>query len=329
MTAPSSILVCRLSALGDIVLTLPVIDALRERFPEARLEYLAREPYGRILRRVAALDALHLWGGPGVPVEPGIRDRRWDVVIDLSVTSRSRRLLRGVTSHIRLGARKETLRRFAFVRLRPLGGGRVTISRAVDRLFAAVSPLGLAREGRVPRFDVPGPPADGPVLIGPGGGRAAKCWGIDRFREVARHLSTEGRRLRLVGSSSEEDRLREIADGADPARTEIIAGADPADLPEVASGCPVALTNDSGLLHVAEACGATVIALFGPTHPRLGFAPLGAGARILHSGIGCSPCDPHGPERCPRRHHRCMTDIDVDRVLAEVRSVAPIEGTTR
>ncbi len=97
----------------------------------------------------------------------------------------------------------------------------------------------------------------------------------------------------------------------------------------VAAGCPVALTNDSGLLHVAEACGAAVVAVFGPTHPRLGFAPLDARSRVVHSGIACSPCDPHGPERCPRGHHRCMTDIEVDRVMGEIATASRAAGERR
>ena len=76
MNEPGAILVCRLSALGDIVLTLPVVAAIRERFPRAHLAFLAREPHGRILRNVSAVDALHLWPGPGEGLPTELRDRR-------------------------------------------------------------------------------------------------------------------------------------------------------------------------------------------------------------------------------------------------------------
>jgi heptosyltransferase-2 len=107
---------------------------------------------------------------------------------------------------------------------------------------------------------------------------------------------------------------------------EILAGPDPADLPAIVARCPLALTNDSGILHVAEACGARVVALFGPTHPKLGFAPLGPRSVAIHGGIGCSPCDLHGPEVCPKGHHRCLRDISVERVLAELRPPVPAEA---
>jgi heptosyltransferase-2 len=112
--------------------------------------------------------------------------------------------------------------------------------------------------------------------------------------------------------------LEEIAGDAPRGRVEVLPGVDPADLPHIAARCAVALTNDSGMLHVAEACGVPVVAVFGPTHPRLGFAPLRQDSIALHTGISCSPCDLHGPQTCPRTHHRCLTEISEEMVLAEV-----------
>jgi heptosyltransferase-2 len=318
VNAPAAILVCRLSALGDVVLALPVVDALRERWPAARLEMLSREPHGRVLRGARALDALHLWGGPGQPRPRAVDARAWDLLIDLSGSGRSRALLAGVNAARRLVVRKEPFRRFAFVKLRALGGARVSITPAVDRLFATVAVLGIERAGRVPRFDVPPPPPDGPVLLAPGAGRATKEWPVERFAEVAARLAQQGRRLVFVGSADERDLLERAAARVPPEMREVFAGPDPADLPAIVARCPLALTNDSGLLHVAEACGARVVALFGPTHPKLGFAPLGPGSVAIHGGISCSPCDIHGPEVCPKGHHRCLRDIPVERVLAEL-----------
>ncbi len=202
----------------------------------------------------------------------------------------------------------------------------MTIAPAVDRMFSAVESLGLAREGRVPRFDVPTPPADGPVLIAPGGGRATKMWPADRFSAVAGRLVEQGRRVRIVGSEAERDLVGRIADGLAPDRCDVRIGTDLGDLPAMAAECPLALTNDSGMLHVAEASGVSVVALFGPTHPRLGFAPLRRDSRALHTGATCSPCDPHGPHECPRGDHRCLVDIDVDQVLEALGSAAAKRG---
>jgi heptosyltransferase-2 len=322
VTSPESVLVCRLSALGDVVLALPVVDALRARYPAARLEFLAREPHGRILQGVSALDALHLWPGPGEKLAPAVTGTRWDLVVDLSVSGRSRRLLARVPAVRRLRARKQTLRRFAFVRLRRLGATAEGIDPAVDRMFAALAPLGIRREGRRPRFQGPDPPADGPVLLAPGAGRATKCWPVERFAEIAREVVADGGCVLALGSVRERVLLEAVVEGLDPSRAEAIACEDPAELPRIAGRCPLALANDSGLAHVAEAAGARVVALFGPTHPGLGFGPLGSGSVALHLGLPCSPCDPHGPTVCPKGHHRCLQDLRVEDVRREMRAAA-------
>ena len=119
MSEPADILVVRLSALGDVVLASAVARALRERFPTARIEFLAGPPHGRILEWVGGLDSVHLVGR-GDPVPDGVRERRWDLLVDLSGTGRSRRLLRAVGARRRVVVAKQTIRRFAFVRLRAL-----------------------------------------------------------------------------------------------------------------------------------------------------------------------------------------------------------------
>ena len=320
MISPSTILVTRLSALGDVVLASAVSEALRERFPSTRLEFLSQEPHGRILRWTRGLDAVHLWTGEGAAPE-AVRARRWSVIVDLSGTARSRRVLHPVARDTLLRVRKQTFRRFAFVRLRALGAGPNGLSTALDRLFATVAPLDVTRGSRRPRLDVPAPPEDGPILLAPGAGRATKRWPVERFAELARRLTAEGERTLVVGSSAERPLLEAVAAGG--GSTEICAVSDPAELPPLVARCPLALTNDSGLLHVAEACGADVVALFGPTHPALGFTPLGSRSVAVHTGISCSPCDVHGPERCPKGHHRCMVDLSVDRVMAELHARRP------
>jgi heptosyltransferase-2 len=318
-----SILVCRLSALGDVVLALPAAEALRDRYPSARLAFLSREPYGRVLRGVRAIDELHLWSGPGAPPPAPVTETAWSLLVDLSGSGRSRRLLARVRAARRLRVSKEPVRRWAFVNLRPLGGAGVRLSRAVDRMFSCLEGLGVRRDGRVPVLRAGPADADGPVVIAPGAGRATKRWPAERFAEVAGRLASGGRSVMVLGTPEEEPLLRRVAEGAPAGRAEVVACADPGDLPALVGRGSAALVNDSGILHVAEACGLPVVALFGPTHPRLGFGPLRADSVALHTGIACSPCDLHGPERCPRGHHRCLRDLDVDTVHRAVLARLP------
>ncbi len=319
MSGERAILVARLSALGDVVLASAVAQAIAER--TAPPEFLAADPHHRILERVPGIARVHAWAGGAAPA--AVRDRRWDVVIDLSGTGRSRRLLAGVPAARRLRIRKQTLRRVAFVRLRALGADGRGIRPALDRMFDTVAPLGVRRDGRRPRLAVAPPVAGGPVLLAPGAGRDTKRWPAARFRELAGRLGAQGVAVRVVGSAAERELLEEVAGGTGAA---VAAAAHPGELPQHVAGCPVAVTNDSALLHIAEACGAAVVAVFGPTHPRLGFAPLDPASTVVEAELPCRPCDLHGPRRCPLGHHRCMADLPVERVLACVVARLPAAG---
>ena len=82
----------------------------------------------------------------------------------------------------------------------------------------------------------------------------------------------------------------------------------------------VAVVNDSATMHLAQATGTPVVALFGPTAPSLGFGPRGAHDRVLGLPLACRPCSTHGGTRCPLGHHRCLRDLSAvhvrDAVLA-------------
>ena len=81
----------------------------------------------------------------------------------------------------------------------------------------------------------------------------------------------------------------------------------------------VLVTNDSAPLHVATAMGTPIVAVFGPTLPEFGFGPIRPGDVALGvAGLDCRPCSRHGPPRCPLGHHRCMTDLGIERVLEAV-----------
>jgi heptosyltransferase-2 len=78
--------------------------------------------------------------------------------------------------------------------------------------------------------------------------------------------------------------------------------------------CPVTVTNDSGLMHLAAAVGSRVAAIFGPTSPALGFAPTAEGTRVISLGLDCSPCSYHGNVACRLGTRECFEDIDASSV---------------
>ena len=71
----------------------------------------------------------------------------------------------------------------------------------------------------------------------------------------------------------------------------------------------VAVSGDTGLMHLATAVGTRVVALFGPTVRQFGFFPYRSPATVLELALGCRPCSAQGGPACPLGHHRCLREI--------------------
>ena len=79
--------------------------------------------------------------------------------------------------------------------------------------------------------------------------------------------------------------------------------------------CEVLVTNDSGLMHLASFLKVPVVAIFGSTHPDLGFSPLGQDSQVITVNEKCSPCSLHGKRKCHRKERYCMNRISPEEVV--------------
>jgi heptosyltransferase-2 len=82
--------------------------------------------------------------------------------------------------------------------------------------------------------------------------------------------------------------------------------------------CDCFVTNDSGPMHIASALGVPVVAIFGPTHPNLGFSPIGSANVVLTANVECSPCSLHGEKKCHEKSRYCMDLIEPEMVTDAV-----------
>ena len=143
----------------------------------------------------------------------------------------------------------------------------------------------------------------------------AKCWPADRYAQLAGRLIAEfGADVILFGAASESAVAARVA--SVERRAINLAGRSAiGDLPALLARCGVFIGNDSGAMHVAAAVGLPVVAVFGPTDPG-GTAPLAAQLAIVQKRVACSPCF---LRHCPI-DHRCMTGVGVDAVFDAARS---------
>ncbi len=143
----------------------------------------------------------------------------------------------------------------------------------------------------------------------------AKRWPVRHFAALAKNLIAHGRSVWIFGSEKERVLGEEILAGTDGS-AHCINLAGRTDLPGAIDLMALAesvVSNDSGLMHVAAALGRPLVALYGSSSPV--HTPPLAAARIVRTGIDCSPCY---QRECPLGHFKCMNELDPDRVMAEI-----------
>ena len=154
------------------------------------------------------------------------------------------------------------------------------------------------------------------IAIGAGASYgSAKCWPPDRFAELANRLQAQSAvDIILFGTSAEQPVSSAIAAGMHRPPIDLTGKTPIDDLPALLSQCHLFIGNDSGAMHVAAAVGLPVVAVFGPTDP-FGTAPVTPSCSIVQEKPYCSPCF---LRRCPT-DHRCMTRVTPDAVEAAAR----------
>ena len=207
--------------------------------------------------------------------------------------------------------------------------GERRLPRMVDRCAALALPEGapLPAQWPLPELVVPaaeaaawwdrrgldaGRPA---VALCPGAVGPSKRWTAEGYGEIARMLTSRGIAVWVIGGPDEARIAGDITSAGGPLARDL-TGPDLRNAILALTAARAAVSNDSGLLHVAAALGTPAIGIFGPTSPWH-WAPLNPLAATIETqtDVPCRPC--HKPT-CRLRHHRCMRDIPAAQVLEAV-----------
>lgn len=327
------VLFIRLSSIGDLILTTPMLRVFDTAFPEAELHVLTREEYGELLRdcpwidRLITIDAA---GGRGALRALNLRlmTERYDAVFDLHNNFRSRLLRNGLSSRVHV-IHKRSIRRLLLTRLHintlrdvpPVPERYIETARRYglrpDGVGPALHPSDETRENaRRKLVDARADLAGSGIGLCVGARHFTKRWPVEHFAELAAQLHARGEQLLLFGGAPDRDAAAVIASQL-PDRVVDLTGV--LTLMETAAAmryCRLVVANDSGLMHVATAMDIPVVALFGSTVREFGFFPYRARAEVLEvPDLACRPCTHIGRAACPRGHFSCMRDIPVMRVV--------------
>jgi heptosyltransferase II len=324
------ILVRATNWVGDAVMSLPALRALRERFPEAHIAILAkpwvadlyhREPFcdemisytpRSVAERLAAAKALRVhsfdcaillqnaFEAAAVAFAARIPER-----IGYARDGRSALLTKAVP--VPLPGEIPSHERFYYLELLRRAGVLDTLP-ANDRIV--LDGASDARMAGRRRFDGLG---FGGRVVGVSPGAAfgtAKRWLPERFAEAADRVAKEtGASVAIFGSKDERDLCASVAAAIHAPVRNFAGETTLGEFIDMAAACSVYLSNDSGAMHIASALGVPSVTVFGATN-HVTTGPTGPVARILREPVECSPCM---KRECPI-DHRCMTRIQASRV---------------
>ncbi|MEM8873013.1 MAG: lipopolysaccharide heptosyltransferase II [Planctomycetota bacterium] len=320
MPEPRRILMIKPSALGDIVHALPVLRLLRKRYPEATIAWLVNPAFADLLDGHPDLDRIILFRRKRIGATPALirelRQFKPDVTIDLQGLIRTGFLALSSGAHRRIGF--GYARELAGLAYSQRVGGRQDSRHAVERYLDVAEQLDCGR-GPV-EFVLPEAPLDLPtrpyaVLI-PGTNWATKRWPVEQFAVLADQLRERG--LTIVASGSPGERPL-----ADAVRADINLAGETSikQLVTLLRHAVVAVTNDSGPMHIAAAVDTPLLAAFGPTDPRR-TGPFARLDDVVRLTLPCAPCL---SRNCV--HQTCLQTLSAERVLPMVQM--RIRGATQ
>ncbi len=307
------VLVLRQSSLGDVVLASSAARLIQLRRPELDVVFVTRQAYVPALRW---LDGVEVRAEESLAAadEEELR-RRLRSVLDLQGGARGLRASRRLAPRAkRFTYDRASLQRRLFV----ASGGRLPkIAPVIERFQRAVAGKGVQglplrpflsvpaeeRERMRARIEALDPGKRWWILSMPSASKPLKAipeWLCQLIEEYLRQKGLGVVRLLPAGEPERERMEGMLGNFALSVPLE--------ELPALIAAADAACSADSGLMHLATAVGTPVVALFGPTHPGLGFAPYGA-AEVVGADVPCRPCHIHGPRRCWLGHHRCWTDL--------------------
>lgn len=338
------ILVRATNWIGDAVMSLPALRALRHRYPDARITILAMPWVADLYGREPFCDELIPWRvrrGPYDLAEKwrigrGLAARRFDLAVVLPnsfdsalpawlarvprrvgfardarawlLTDAIPRIQPGDTPPHQSFHYLELLRRAGLIEALP--------AEAVIRLDGAPAARRKGRERLGP----------GPILgVCPGAAfGGAKRWAPERFAAAARTVAERMQaRILLFGSADEaaicDEVNRHLNGGAESFAGRTSLG----EFVELLAACDLVLTNDSGPMHVASALAVPTVAVFGSTD-HIATGPTGPLAKVVREPVGCSPCfERECPLTDPVQNLACLRLVTPERVASEALSLLP------
>ena len=334
--AATRILIINLAFIGDVLLSTPVARALRQAYPDAVIDMLVIPLAAPIARGNPYIDGVleydkrgrHKKFGELIKLIAAIRARRYDLAVTTNFAPRGAMLAWASGIPRRVGYDAQHAGWFLTDKASP---HRPAIRHEAENYLDVLKPLGIttadtslalkinaaaaASLAKKVAFDSAKPV----VAICPAGSYPQKSWSVEGYAQLIRRLATQAD-CYLIGASGEAARLEEINAAAGHLAKVLAGTLALGELVAFLAHARLLVSVDTGPMHMANAVGTPVVALFGPTDPK-GWGPRGSRDVIFYNADECSPC--WGRKACS--DNNCMNLLAADKVIAA--ALAIMEGS--
>ncbi len=315
-------LVVRFSSIGDIVLTTPVIRCLKNQVDDAIIHYVTKEQFVPILSHNPYVDHVHAFSGNLNELILELKREHFDYIIDLHHNLRSA-LLKSRIRIISFSFPKLNLQKWLLVNLKI---NRLPDLHIVDRYLKTVRLFDVKNDHQGLDYFIPGeavirkeelPPEyrKGYIAFAIGGLHTTKKLTTEKIIGICKGVDKP---VVLLGGKEDEETGDQVVENTGKT-THNACGFyslnQSASLVEQAS---LVITHDTGLMHIAAAFRKKIISIWGNTIPEFGMYPYHPDPRsviIQVPNLSCRPCSKIGFDKCPKKHFRCIQDIDIDRIV--------------
>lgn len=342
MSDLKKILIIRFSSLGDVILASPLIRTLRAAYPNAQIDFLVKSQYADVLRFNPHLNSVITLKSSDRKelffLKKMIRHTGYDLIIDIHNSLRSRWIRWGAGAVQVKVVRKRIFKRLLYVLFGLNFYGNAT--SVAERYIETVRKFGVRDDGSGLEIFVPDEtkstvnaiigkfkPDQFEIIFGfgPAARHYTKRWLPERFVELGVELSKHYRcKIFIFGGKEDTDYCSDIAQminaHAGYSCAENFAGK--LTLIETSAAldfCSLIVSNDTALMHLAAARRKKIVAIFGSSVKEFGFSPFRTSSIVLErNDVRCRPCSHIGRDRCPKKHFRCMKEIQVKDVVNAV-----------
>ena len=322
------ILIIRFSSIGDIVLTTPVIRMLKQQVSETEVHYLTKIQFAEILENNPYIDKLHLFSDNYKKTISELKNEKFDYIIDLHNSLRSVRIklslrVKSFTFN-KLNFRKWLIVNFKINKLPKI--------HIVERYLKTIENFGIKNDqkgldyfisetDKIEKKELPENFKNGYIVFAIGANHFTKRLPVEKIISICKEINYP---IVISGGKSDQTVGEQIKNTVGENIFNACGKFTLGQSASLVQQADLLISHDTGLMHIGSAFGKNIISIWGNTVPDFGMYPYLAGKQskvIEVENLKCRPCSKIGHKKCPKKHFKCMNDIDAGEIVRNVETI--------